>query len=86
MAIPYLTIGKWVGGIVGGLVVAWIFYAGLIRPTTKPPITSATSSQQEAQNITNYEYTYSYTPRISFGCACWRLAREIPTNTTISTP
>jgi len=57
---PYLTIGKWIGGIVGGLIIAWIFYAGLIRPTTKPN----PSTSQEATNMENY-YTQ---PKVNFGC------------------
>jgi hypothetical protein len=55
------TIIKWVGGIVGGLVVAWIVYAGLIRPTTKPNPTTT----QNGQNFVNYNYN----PRVSFGCS-----------------
>ena len=43
-------------GIVGGLLMAWGLYAGLIRPTTKPNPT------QEAATINNY---YNQ-PR--FGC------------------
>jgi len=57
----YLLVGKWVGGIVGGLAIAWAVYAGIIRPVTKPNPTT----RQEAQEITNY--TYNITPR--FGCA-----------------
>ncbi len=57
---PYLTIAKWVSGIVGGLVVAWIFYAGLIRPTTKPNPTTT----NQADNITNYTYNM----RQTIGC------------------
>ena len=67
------TIIKWVGGIVGGLVIAWIVYAGLIRPTTKPNPTTT----QNGQNFVNYNYS----PRVSFGCANWRVS-EIPTNST----
>ena len=58
MILPYLTIGKWLGGILGGLVFAWIIYAGLIRPITKPNPTT----KQEATTINNY---YNQ-PR--FGC------------------
>lgn len=79
MIIPYLTIAKWVGGIVAGLALAWIFYAGLIRPTTKPNPTT----KQEAQYMTNYNYA----PRISFGCSFWKLPNAVkntPTNTTVS--
>lgn len=56
----YLTIAKWVGGVLLGLMVAWIVYAGLIRPTTKPP----TTSSQKAEKIENI----TYNPRLSFGC------------------
>ncbi len=62
---PYLTIAKWVGGALLGLMVGWIVYAGLIRPTTKPP----TTTTQKADNIINYN---NY-PRISFGCASWKV-------------
>lgn len=58
---PYLTIAKYVGGLILGLILAWILYAGLIRPTTKPNPTS----KQEAQYITNYNIT----SRQSFGCS-----------------
>ena len=57
----YLILGKWIGGILGGLVIAWIFYAGLIRPTTKPTPTT----KQEAVTIINHNYS---TPKVSFGC------------------
>jgi len=57
----YLMIGKWIGGTLAGLALAWIFYAGLIRPTTKPN----PSTSQEAQNIINY----TVTSRQSFGCS-----------------
>jgi hypothetical protein len=60
MTLPYSTITKWVGGIVGGLVFAWIIYAGLIRPTTKPNPTET----QTAESIVNYN-TY---PKSTFGC------------------
>ena len=64
----YLTIAKWIGGALLGLILAWIFYAGLIRPTTKPNPSTA----QEAQMIINNNYN----PRITFGCAHWGLIRE----------
>lgn len=60
---PYLTIAKWVGGLLGGLALAWIVYAGLIRPTTKPNPTTT----NQADVINNY---YNQ-PRISFGCSAW---------------
>jgi len=75
----YLTLAKWVGGIVGGLVLAWIVYAGLIRPTTKPNPTTT----QKADNIVNY-YVY---PRVSFGCSNFRIQRipdETKTQITIN--
>ena len=53
-------VGKYIGGILGGLMVAWIIYTGLIRPTTKPPVTS----RQEAETITNY----TISPKVTFGC------------------
>jgi hypothetical protein len=73
----YLTIAKWVGGVLAGLVIAWGLYAGLIRPTTKPN----PSTSQQAQNITNYNYNYN--PRISFGCASWGLLKDMPRNITV---
>lgn len=60
---------KWVGGIVGGLAVAWIVYAGLVRPTTKPN----PSTTQNGQNFVNYYLN----PRVSFGCANFRI-QKIP--------
>lgn len=65
---PYALIAKWVGGIVGGLVMAWIVYAGLIRPVIKPN----PSTTQNAGSIHNY---YNQ-PRISFGCARWEVVKE----------
>lgn len=64
---PYLTMAKWVGGIVGGLIIAWIFYAGLIRPTTKP---NPTTTQQGEIFI-----NYNLNPRVSFGCANFKIQR-----------
>lgn len=72
---PWNTIIKWAGGIVGGLVLAWIFYAGLIRPTTKPNPTT----KQEAQTI--YNENYYVTPRPIFGCTSTKLYR-LPQNIT----
>lgn len=59
----WFTIAKWGGGILGGLALAWIIYAGLIRPTTHPN----PSTSQEADVITNVNYYV--TPRPMFGCA-----------------
>ena len=56
------TILKYIGGIIGGLALAWAIYAGIIRPTTKPN----PSTQQQAQIIQNYN-----TPKVSFGCVRW---------------
>ena len=67
---PYLTIAKWIGGVLGGLALAWIVYAGLIRPTTKPN----PSTSQSAESIVNY----TYTPRVSFGCASFRIIGKVP--------
>lgn len=66
MLIPYFTIGKWIAGILAILAVGWITYAGLIRPTTKPPETT----KQEAQTIINHNYT---TPKVAFGCMNFRI-------------
>lgn len=41
--------------------VGWIFYAGLIRPTTKPN----PSTIQQGQND---NYNFSITPHQTFGC------------------
>lgn len=57
---PYLTIGKWIGGLLGGLAIAWIVYAGLIRPVTKPN----PSTSQEATNMENFNTA----PRVGIGC------------------
>jgi len=72
---PYALIGKWVGGIVAGLILAWALYAGIIRPVTKPnPLT-----KNEAEVINNY---YNQ-PRISFGCANFQIKNgEEKDNTT----
>jgi hypothetical protein len=61
----YLIIAKWVGGIVGGLIIAWLGYALLIKPFTKPLPTTT----NQAERINNY---YNQ-PRISFGCARWEV-------------
>lgn len=62
----YLTIAKWLGGIVGGLAIAWAVYAGIIRPVTKPnPTTVQTGG-------TSYTIT---SPRQSFGCTNIRIQR-----------
>ncbi len=74
----YLTIAKWVGGALLGLMVAWIVYAGLIRPTTKPPVTTT----QKADNIINYN---NY-PRISFGCARFNVYEKKLEDKIISDP
>lgn len=63
----WLTVVKYGGGILGGLALAWIFYAGLIRPTTKPVPTTTNN----ADTIVNL----SVAPRVSFGCANFRLMR-----------
>ena len=76
MTIPYLTIGKWVSGIMGGLILSWIVYAGLIRPTTKPNPTT----KQEAKVIVNY----TIAPRQTFGCTHLRIQR-IPDETLANT-
>jgi hypothetical protein len=65
---PWVIVGKWIAGILGGLAVAWIAYAGLIRPTTKPPVTS----KYEAENMK----TYTYSPKVSFGCINIKIPRE----------
>jgi hypothetical protein len=59
----WFTIAKWGGGILGGLALAWIVYAGLIRPTTHPN----PSTSQKADVITNVNYYI--TPHPVFGCA-----------------
>ena len=64
----WLIVGKWVGGTILGLMLGWIVYAGLIRPTTKPNPTT----RQEAETILNY---YNQ-PRVSFGCARWEVKGE----------
>ena len=63
---PYLTIAKWVGGLLGGLALAWIFYAGLIRPTTKPNPTTVQSGG------TSYNIS---SPRQTFGCMNIKIQR-----------
>jgi hypothetical protein len=69
----YLTIAKYVGGTICGLALAWIFYAGLIRPTTKPNPTTT----QKADTMVNY--TFNNTPRSTFGCNMIRI-NKIPTD------
>lgn len=63
---PWLTIIKWVGGVVAGLLIAWGLYAGLIRPTTKPN-PSTHQSGGVSYNIT--------TPRQTFGCTNIKIQR-----------
>ena len=58
----YLTIGKYVGGTLLGLGLAWAVYAGIIRPTTKPNPTTT----QQATQITNHYNN----PKSTFGCSC----------------
>lgn len=80
MTIPYLTLGKWVAGILAGLGIAWAIYAGIIRPTTKPNPTT----KQEATTIVNYNMS---TPRQSFGCTFIKIQRipdEICNNADIN--
>ena len=77
----YLLVGKWVGGIVGGLAIAWAIYAGIIRPVTKPN----PSTTQSGEIINNYNNT----PRIGFGCARFEVrqdGKESKENTTITAP
>ncbi len=66
---PYLTIAKWVGGVLAGLALAWIVYAGLIRPTTKPN----PSTSQKAETITNY----TFSPKSTFGCMRFDIRKEL---------
>ena len=63
-----VTYIKWIVGIIGGLLIAWGLYAGIIRPTTKPNPTT----KQEANIITNY----TITPKVTFGCANFRIPKE----------
>jgi hypothetical protein len=65
---PYATIIKWVLGAVGGLVIAWALYAGIIRPVLKPNPSTA----QKAETI----YNYYNQPRVSFGCAAWDIPKK----------
>ena len=66
---PWLLVGKWVGGVVGGLVIAWLGYALIVKPFTKPIPTTT----NQADNI----YNYYNNPRISFGCAAWNIPNEV---------
>jgi len=56
---------KWIiAGIVGTVILAtagWIFYAGLIRPTTKPN----PSTKQEG---TRDNYNFQVAPKQTIGC------------------
>jgi hypothetical protein len=56
----YLTIAKYVGGVLLGLGLAWSIYAGIIRPTTKPNPTTT----QAATTIVNHNSS----PKATFGC------------------
>lgn len=64
----YLTIAKWVGAVIGGLVIAWAIYAGVIRPVTKPNPTTT--------NKADVIYNYTITPRHTFGCSAFLIRRE----------
>jgi hypothetical protein len=48
-----MSIGiKWLGGIVAGLLVAWIIYAGLLKPVLCPtPTTTQTGGTSNTYNI-----------------------------------
>ena len=77
-----LKVGKYIAAIMGGLAVAWIFYAGLIRPTTKPP----TTTKQEADMIVNHNYG---TPKVYFGCMNMRIyerKKDVDKNNSIISP
>jgi hypothetical protein len=79
----YLTIAKYVGIALAVGLIGWGLYAGLIRPTTKPNPSTA----QQADNIVNYNYS----PRVSFGCAYWKIKPnekvvEAASNSTGSNP
>jgi hypothetical protein len=64
---------KWViVGIIGLAVLAtagWIFYAGLIRPTTKP---NPSTRQEGARD--NYSTTIS--PKQTFGCMNFKIPKH----------
>ncbi len=47
----------------------WIFYAGLIRPTTKPNPSTIMAGQED-----NYNYTVA--PRQTFGCMNIRIPKK----------
>ena len=56
------TVFKYIGGIGGGLLLAWAAYVTVIRPHTKPPLPTTT---QAAESIINHSYHY---PRVIGGC------------------
>jgi flagellar biosynthesis/type III secretory pathway M-ring protein FliF/YscJ len=56
---------KYVGGVIGGVMVAWIVYVGVVRPHTKPNPTTT----NQAETMVNYTFTVQ--PR--FGCSSVRV-------------
>jgi hypothetical protein len=63
---------KYVGGILGGLLVAWVAYVGIVRPHTKPNPTTT----NQAEMMVNY--TFNVQPR--FGCAGVRVYEKTNDN------
>ena len=61
---------KWLAilGFIG--LAGWGLYAGLIRPVTKPNATT----KQEAESITNYNYTLE-PKQTFFGCSNFRIQK-----------
>jgi len=57
---------KWIIGVLGGLGIAWVIYAGVLKPVLFPN----PSTDQNAESIINHYYSK---PGVTFGCMSFRV-------------